>query len=409
MITRHRLSLHLCLFLVAALNTLGLGSSLPQKPLQTIKPLNHLDVIPSQLALSTFTGCGGQFAAQINPAYEQAIVDLVNQERSNRSLPPLKRNSELDAAARYHAADLGQDDYFDHDTYDRSGSRLIYICDTWERIVTYYFGARGENIAAGYATPEAAMNAWMNSSGHRANILSAGSWEIGVGFFEGAGEYSRYWVQDFGKQAGVFPLIINNDAATTDSRSVSLYIYGAWDQIRLRNDNEPWSTWMAFQNSLAWELPNTLGAHTVHAEMRTSTTSAASQDGIELTHLEQFPELGNLPASLHFFYSLENQQLQPPAVSLTPANIGSPDPLSWEILSNGDWFTATPLTGVTPESFTITPTGFLTTTPQLYTGIITVTVYAPPDVIGAPHQIILSLEVISATLKQVFLPSLATR
>ena len=68
-----------------------------------------------------FSGCGGINQPVVNADYEQQVVDLVNLERANRGLPPYKRVTALDEAARYHSADLGQDNYWSHDTYDRSG------------------------------------------------------------------------------------------------------------------------------------------------------------------------------------------------------------------------------------------------------------------------------------------------
>jgi uncharacterized protein YkwD len=188
--------------------------------------------------------------------YEQQVVDLVNLERANRGLPPYKRVTALDEAARYHSADLGQDNYFDHNTYDRVNGNLVYVCDTWTRIGKYYAGASGENIAAGYSTPQSVMNGWMNSPGHRNNILSTHSREIGVGYANQSGsDYYHYWTQDFGRRSGVYPLIINRDAASTDSRNVSLYVYGTnsdFQQMRLKNDNGTWANWQTLQNNLTW-------------------------------------------------------------------------------------------------------------------------------------------------------------
>ena len=159
---------------------------------------------------------------------------------------------------------MGQDNYFDHDTYDRVGRHVSYlICNTWTRIGKYYTGAMGENIAAGYSTPQEVMTGWMNSTGHRNNILSTNNWEIGVGYasVNGSG-YGRYWTQDFGKRNGVYPLIINRNAARTDSRHVSLYIYGSFQQMRLMNDSGAWGDWQTFQNNVASESLPTASART---------------------------------------------------------------------------------------------------------------------------------------------------
>jgi len=135
-----------------------------------------------------------------NAEYEQRVIDLVNQERANHGLPPLKRSEKLTDAARYHAADMGQDNYFDHSTMDRIGGGLEEICGPFERIATYYSGANGENAAAGYHSPEAVMSGWMSSDGHKGNILNPATQSIGVGYYEGSGDYYAYWIQDFGTQ-----------------------------------------------------------------------------------------------------------------------------------------------------------------------------------------------------------------
>jgi uncharacterized protein YkwD len=67
----------------------------------------------------------------------------------------------------------------------------------------YQYSLVGENISAGNSTPEAAMQSWMNSSGHRANILNSGFRELGVGYYvlendQGSVNYKHYWTQVFG-------------------------------------------------------------------------------------------------------------------------------------------------------------------------------------------------------------------
>ncbi len=123
------------------------------------------------------------------------------------------------------------------------------------------------------------MNGWMNSTGHRDNILSTNNWEIGVGYATGEwiGPYDRYWTQDFGRRRNVYPLIINRDAASTDSRNVSLYIYGSFQQMRLKNDNGTWSDWQTFQNNVTWTIANGVGTHTVTAELKTGSTRGHQQ------------------------------------------------------------------------------------------------------------------------------------
>lgn len=237
-----------------------------------------------------FIGCGGINVPVVNATYEQEVVFLVNQERAKAGLPPLKRSVELEEASRYHAADLAQDNYFEHDSYDRAGDELVFVCSTWDRIQSYYPSPSAENIAGGYATPSSVMDGWMSSSGHRNNILSTYSWEIGVGYYQG-GSYGSYWVQDFGRRSGVFPLIINHEAESTSTRSVSLYIYGNWTEVRLRNDEGAWSQWMPFQNNINWELASGVGSHTVWADLRNDSDSSMTSDTITLT-VDDIPSAG---------------------------------------------------------------------------------------------------------------------
>ena len=147
-----------------------------------------------------YSGCAGQIVPAYNSEYEEQVIDLVNQERTSRGLTPLKRSAGLTNAARYQAADMSQDNYFSHNTMDREGGELIIRCSPWERIAHYYSGANDENAAAAAHSPEAVMNVWMNSGAHRANILDPDTRAIGVGFYQGSGDYFSYWIQDFGTQ-----------------------------------------------------------------------------------------------------------------------------------------------------------------------------------------------------------------
>ena len=242
----------------------------------TPAPATNLSAAPA------YTGCGGGFAPPVNAEYEQQVVELVNAERANAGLPPLKRATPLDQAARYHATDMGQDDYFDHATHDRVDGQSVYVCAWDTRIGTYYANREwlAENIAYGLDTPQRVMQGWMGSPGHRDNILHREMWEIGVGYSEGSSTYRRHWVQDFGRRSGVYPLVINGEAAATDSRVVSLYAYGDWNEIRLRNNDGAWGGWQTFHNTLTWTLSGASGEQTVWAEMRSGGQRVVSSDSI---------------------------------------------------------------------------------------------------------------------------------
>ncbi|MFP7735687.1 CAP domain-containing protein [Priestia aryabhattai] len=120
--------------------------------------------------------------------FEQKVVDLVNQEREKQGLKPLTLNKELSDVARIKSKDMMDKGYFDHNspTY---GSPF----DMMKQFGIEYTTA-GENIAKGQQSPEDVMNAWMNSDGHRKNILNPDFTEIGVGYVKGD---TTYWTQQF--------------------------------------------------------------------------------------------------------------------------------------------------------------------------------------------------------------------
>ncbi len=352
-----------------------------------------------------YSGCGGVSPAATNAAYEQQVVELVNAQRwANGHLPPYKRVSALDTAARYHSVDLGQDNYFEHDSYDRSAGNLVFTCYWYNRVATYYKSTTGENIAAGYATPASVMDGWMNSPGHRSNILNTFSWEIGVGYASGSGSYGVYWTQDFGRQNGVFPLVINREAASTSSPNVALYIYGAGAiaQMRLKNENGAWSAWMPFQSDVAWKLSACPGAKTVTAELKYGTTVVTSSDAIDLAPVA--PALGGLPESVQFTYSIPDKRLYPSLATLTPLNTADGCPMSWTASQNGAWFDLSATSGITPNPLAISPSGFGTRSPATYTGSVTVS--GPSGTGGSPHTTSLTLVVENVAWKAVYLPAI---
>jgi uncharacterized protein YkwD len=263
-------------------------------------PSTPAPLLPTPLPL--YSGCGGVASPPVsNAEYEQRLVELVNQARlNNGSLPPLKRTSSLDQASRYHAIDMAQDSYFEHNTYDRNThGQLVFVCNWDTRILTYYSNpwALAENIAAGQTTPEQAMNSWMGSSGHRANILDTNNWEIGVGYYSG-GPWGHYWVQDFGQREGVYPLVINREDDLTFFANVTIYIYGSWSEMRLRNDNGAWGGWQTFQNQFSWTLQNQGGMRSVSAELRAGATTASTSDTIFLVDTSSQTEHSYIPLIL---------------------------------------------------------------------------------------------------------------
>ena len=120
-------------------------------------------------------------------AYERQVVELVNVQRARNGLQPLSLDAGLCRFARVKSQDMHDNRYFDH-TSPTYGSPFDMM-----RQFGITYASAGENIAMGYSTPEAVVNAWMNSSGHRANILSAKYTTLGVGFVSDGG----YWTQWF--------------------------------------------------------------------------------------------------------------------------------------------------------------------------------------------------------------------
>lgn len=127
--------------------------------------------------------------------FEDEVLDLVNARRAQgatcggQTFGPthaLETNDKLTAAARLHAYDMYDRNFFGHTNPDDEspGDRIDaqgYAWSTW-----------GENVANGQSSPEAVMQTWMSSSGHCANIMSPSFDEIGIGFYQGR------WTQVFG-------------------------------------------------------------------------------------------------------------------------------------------------------------------------------------------------------------------
>ncbi|MEZ2716130.1 CAP domain-containing protein [Niallia circulans] len=142
---------------------------------------------------------GAQSAPQTTPNntakkepsnFVSEVIDLTNAERKKQGLPALQAYPELNNVADMKAKDMNDKGYFSH-TSPTYGSPFDMMRDFG---ITYE--SAGENIAQGQRSPEEVVNAWMNSEGHRANILNDKYTHIGVGFDEGGYE----WVQMFVKK-----------------------------------------------------------------------------------------------------------------------------------------------------------------------------------------------------------------
>jgi uncharacterized protein YkwD len=139
------------------------------------------------------------------PSVAQEVVTLVNQERARVGCSPLGVSQLLTISAQGHSQDMALNNFFSHTGSNGSSP--------WDRMASAgYAAGAAENVAAGYATADLVMAAWMRSTGHRANLLNCSFSEIGVGFYDQPndqpnvrldngdtnGPFRYYWTQDFG-------------------------------------------------------------------------------------------------------------------------------------------------------------------------------------------------------------------
>ncbi|MQS10861.1 CAP domain-containing protein [Streptomyces kaniharaensis] len=127
------------------------------------------------------------------PSSAQQVVDLVNAERAKAGCGPVAAEPRLASAAQEHSDDMANRNYFDH------ASPEGYHADHRIEAAGYSWSTWGENIARGQKDPAAVMDAWMNSPGHRANILNCAFKQLGVGVRTGSG--GPWWTQVFAAPA----------------------------------------------------------------------------------------------------------------------------------------------------------------------------------------------------------------
>jgi uncharacterized protein YkwD len=210
--------------------------------------------------------------------YDEArTVYLGNLARRDNGVPPLRWNRQLTHAARWFS-------------WDSTENRPVGFCghqDTlgrWSdtRASTFgYLGFAGaENAFCGYVTPEDAIQGWMNSSGHRANLLDPNLREIGLGYYYRNSDGRGYVTQDFGYDAVYAPVIIENEAISTTSTNVNLYIYdrligggfaglGAATQMMVSNDvHFSGAAWEPYNAHRAWTLASGSGWREVYVKTR---------------------------------------------------------------------------------------------------------------------------------------------
>lgn len=357
------------------------------------------------------------------PTYVGQVVELVNQERwDNGQLPPLKAVDLLHNSSQTHSDNMANRDFFAHcdlDTKTRPGDRMTTAGYDWNYA--------GENIAAGYSTPADVMTDWMDSSGHRANILSTNYREIGVGYtYQSSdqdnirgdlngdctadqfdkGPYYRYWVQNFGRRSAVYPVVINREAYEAAAPQVALYMYGdGWAvEMRFRNENGTWSAWQPYAANVNWTLSSGNGAKTVYAEIKDgSGTVRSASDTIMLNAAVVEPIITLSPGTMTVLR--ETGSTTPQQFALSIGNDGT-EPLNWSISEQpaASWVAVSASSGSTGGGGMDTVT--VTVDPQgMPLGTHTMQLQVSGNATNSPQAVDVTL-VISEQVFPVYLPAI---
>lgn len=171
----------------------GQGIGVPSKPSYssgTAGSTGSSDSSGTAGSTGTTDSTGSTGTVSTVNSMEKQVASLTNSERKAKGLSALTLDSQLSKLARIKAEDMAKKGYFSH-TSPTYGSAF----DMMNKYGVSYRTA-GENIAKGQKTAESVMNGWMNSSGHRANILSSAYTNIGVGYAKDS-RGNTYWVQIF--------------------------------------------------------------------------------------------------------------------------------------------------------------------------------------------------------------------
>ncbi|MFE0673367.1 sigma-70 family RNA polymerase sigma factor [Streptomyces sp. NPDC058867] len=168
----------------------SVSASKKAKPSSSPKATEKSTPTPSPTPKPTRTASSTPQAQSAPTGTVGQVVALVNEERASAGCGPLAADSLLNQAALGHSQDMAARDFFDHTNPDGA--------DPGQRITAagYRWSTYGENIAKGQQTPAAVMDSWMNSPGHRANILNCSFKDIGIGMHDGPG--GPWWTQAFG-------------------------------------------------------------------------------------------------------------------------------------------------------------------------------------------------------------------
>lgn len=192
------------------------------------------------------------------PSLQERIVHLTNLERRGEGMVPLQMAEGLMKGAQSHAEDMSAQGYFSHRGKD--GSSFDQRC-----VKAGYRGSpRGENIAMGAARADQIVKMWMDSPGHRANILNPEITEIGIGF----APRGAYAVMCLGVSENPLPVVIENEASTATSSKVLVYLGGRnWArQMRFSTDGTNFGPWQPHASFAQVDLPSQPGRQSLIVE-----------------------------------------------------------------------------------------------------------------------------------------------
>jgi uncharacterized protein YkwD len=324
-----------------------------------------------------------------------SLVRLTNQKRTTRGLPPLKAAWELMDSAQFHSDWMADHDCFAHTCSGETGwvTRI-------ENAGYLNHSYLGENIAAGYTSSSAVIEAWMDSPGHRDNMLSVDFREAGGAYaFSGSAYYYHYWTLDLGARNDAqgnafYPVVIDEEAWSTTSLSVDLYVYGqGWaTEMRFRNEGETWSPWESFSCEKTWRLSAGGGSPaTVYAQIKRGATVLESSDSI---HLDM--PLRVVPDSVVFLSAQGSTPTVPAQYKVTIDTWAD-----WTASADEGWIRLSDAAGSGPSTLLVHLEGFPTVVGR-HTGMITV------EALGTSDEVWVTLVVTSGSLVQSHVP-LTTR
>lgn len=264
------------------------------------------------VALAAPTAAAPNVAGDESFVLARRAVELANQERVAAGLNPLLWNDQLAAAGTAYAQAMAARTFFAHNSPEGStpverARAAGYQAYGWGGLYV------GENLARGFNSAEAVTQAWMNSEGHRANLLLPKYREVGIGIAIAA-DGTRYWAQEFGSRPRVFPMFINNGAPSTDSSQVTLTITG--------EDVSPWGSLGNISAMMVSGSPDFSDAHW-EPYSRTRNWPVTGEPGLRSVYVRLKDERGQTADSSAEIEFVGRQALGSPDLSLSAAADGA--------------------------------------------------------------------------------------